>query len=87
MSKSVGLKKKRQNTIEGQSFIFNEDMKRIRKAEDVILHAEAKFGVLSRDPQGRLVPLLQVGGQSWSQPGVSFVDSFCSTGIDKKSRS
>jgi hypothetical protein len=41
------------------SFIFNEDMKKIRHAESVILAAEAKFGVFSRDPQGRLVPILQ----------------------------
>ncbi len=43
-----------------QSFVFNEDMKRIRKAEKVILNAEEQFGALSRDPHGRLVPLLQV---------------------------
>lgn len=53
-------KSKKRPTLDAQSFIFNEDMKRIRKAESVILHAEARFGVLSRDPEGRLVPILQV---------------------------
>ncbi len=53
-------KSKKRFNADAQSFIFNEDMKRIRKAEGVILHAEAKFGVLSRDPNGRLVPILQV---------------------------
>lgn len=42
------------------SYIFNEDMKKIRHAESVILGAEARFGVFSRDPQGRLVPIVQV---------------------------
>lgn len=43
-----------------QSFILNEDMRKIRMAENVILRSEAKNGIMSRDPQGRLVPLLQV---------------------------
>jgi hypothetical protein len=42
-----------------QSFVFNEDMKRIRIAESIILRAESKFGTFSRDPDGRLAPLLQ----------------------------
>lgn len=56
----LSSKNKKKSSVDPQSFIFNEDMKRIRKAEGVILHAEAKFGVLSRDPEGRLVPILQV---------------------------
>lgn len=42
-----------------QSFIFNEDMRRIRRAEAIILKAEEQFGQFSRDPDGRLVPLTQ----------------------------
>ena len=58
-SRTVGsMRRKKQ--VDGQSYIFNEDMRRIRRAEEVILRAEAKFGALSRDPSGRLVPILQV---------------------------
>lgn len=42
-----------------QSFIFNENMSKIRQAELVILAEEKKFGVLSKDPDGRLMPRLQ----------------------------
>lgn len=42
-----------------QSFIFNENMSKIRQAELVILAEERKFGVLSKDPDGRLMPRLQ----------------------------
>lgn len=40
--------------------VYNEDIKRIRAAEKIIMNSEAKFGVMSRDPFGRLVPILQV---------------------------
>jgi hypothetical protein len=46
-------------TSDLQSFIFNDDMRRIRKAESIIMRAEAQFGKYSRDPEGRLVPLDQ----------------------------
>jgi hypothetical protein len=42
-----------------QSFVFNEQMSKIRQAELVILAEERKFGVLAKDPDGRLMPLLQ----------------------------
>ncbi|RYH01484.1 hypothetical protein EON65_48340, partial [archaeon] len=42
-----------------QSFVFNEDMRRIRIAEGIIMKVEAQFGIFSRDPDGRLAPLLQ----------------------------
>lgn len=42
-----------------QSFIFNENMSKIRQAELVILAEEKKFGILSKDPDGRLMPRLQ----------------------------
>lgn len=42
-----------------QSFIFNDNMSKIRQAELVILAEERKFGVLSKDPDGRLMPRLQ----------------------------
>lgn len=48
------------------SFIFNEDMKKIRHAESVILAAEARFGVFSRDPNGRLVPIVKVKSSCFS---------------------
>jgi hypothetical protein len=60
---STEVKDKSQGTANKRdfaSFIFNEDMKKIRHAESVILASEAKFGVFSRDPQGRLVPIVQV---------------------------
>lgn len=43
-----------------QSFIVNEDMLKIRQAEAVIIKEEDKFGVQCRDPEGRIVPVLQV---------------------------
>lgn len=46
-------------TSAAQSFVFNENMAKIRQAELVILVEERKFGVLSKDPDGRLMPLLQ----------------------------
>ncbi len=42
------------------SFVLNEDMVKLRQAELVILKEEEKFGALSLDPNGRLVPKLQV---------------------------
>lgn len=42
-----------------QSFILNEDMRRIRRAESAIIRTEAHHGTFGRDPDGRLVPLLQ----------------------------
>jgi hypothetical protein len=42
------------------SFVLNSDMAKIRQAELVILREEEKFGVLSKDPDGRLMPRLQV---------------------------
>jgi hypothetical protein len=42
------------------SFILNEDMVKLRQAELVILKEEEKLGVYSLDPNGRLVPKLQV---------------------------
>lgn len=41
------------------SFIFNDDMRRVRNAEAIILKAEEQFGIFSRDPDGRLVPITQ----------------------------
>lgn len=46
-------------TTEAQSFILNEDMKRIRWAEFLIMKAEQRFGKFMRDPDGNLVPYLQ----------------------------
>lgn len=43
-----------------QSFILNEDMRKIRQAELIILKEEEKFGTLMKDPDGRLMPSLQV---------------------------
>ena len=42
------------------SFILNEDMVKLRQAELVILKEEEKLGIYSLDPNGRLVPKLQV---------------------------
>jgi len=42
-----------------KAFILNEDMAKIRQAEIVILTEEKKFGALSKDPHGRIMPLLQ----------------------------
>lgn len=42
-----------------QSFVFNEQMSKIRQAELVILAEERKFGVLAKDPEGRLMSRLQ----------------------------
>lgn len=44
---------------EAQSFILNEDMKRIRHAEALIMKAETRFGKFMRDPEGNLVPYMQ----------------------------
>lgn len=44
---------------EAQSFILNEDMKRIRRAEALIMKAETQFGKFMRDPEGNLVPYMQ----------------------------
>eukprot|EP01034_Spumella_vulgaris_P022575 gene22575-28708_t len=41
------------------SFVLNSDMAKIRQAELVILREEEKFGILSKDPDGRLMPRLQ----------------------------
>jgi hypothetical protein len=41
------------------SFVLNSDMAKIRQAELVILREEEKFGILSKDPEGRLMPRLQ----------------------------
>ena len=51
--------KSHDNNNVAQSFIFNEQMSKIRQAEMVILAEEKKFGVLSKDPEGRLMPRLQ----------------------------
>ncbi len=56
----VNKSKKPQGGRELVSFVMNEDMKKIRHAESVILSTEARFGVFSRDPNGRLVPVVQV---------------------------
>ena len=42
-----------------KSFILNEDMLKIRQAESAILKEEEKFGIHTRDPEGRLMPVLQ----------------------------
>ena len=42
-----------------KAFILNEDMAKIRQAEIVILTEEKKFGALSKDPHGRVMPILQ----------------------------
>lgn len=42
-----------------KAFILNEDMAKIRQAEIVILTEEKKFGALSKDPHGRIMPILQ----------------------------
>lgn len=47
------------STTEAQSFILNEDMKRIRRAEALIMKAEQRFGKFMRNPDGNLVPYLQ----------------------------
>ena len=44
-----------------KSFVLNEDMLKIRQAEQVILTEEDRFSVFCRDPEGRLMPELQVG--------------------------
>lgn len=49
----------RKSAQDSQSFIFNEDMRKIRRAEAIILKAEAKFGAYCKDPSGRLIPLVQ----------------------------
>ena len=41
------------------SFVFNSDMRKIRQAELIILKEEEKFGALSRDPEGKLMPTVQ----------------------------
>lgn len=46
-------------TPAAQSFILNSDMVNIRQAELVLLKEEEKFGIHSRDPSGRILPLLQ----------------------------
>eukprot|EP01032_Pedospumella_encystans_P016914 gene16914-19277_t len=59
---SVIVSSKAKSTSVGgaaQTFIFNENMSKIRQAELVILAEERKFGVLSKDPDGRLMPRLQ----------------------------
>ena len=43
-----------------KSFVLNEDMLKIRQAEQVILTEEDRFSVFCRDPEGRLMPELQV---------------------------
>lgn len=49
------------NTLqaEPQTFIFNDDMTKIRQAELVILKEEQKFGIHMRDPDGKIAPRLQ----------------------------
>lgn len=42
-----------------QSFVLNSDMRKIKQCELVILKEEEKFGRYSRDPDGRIVPLIQ----------------------------
>ena len=42
-----------------QSFVLNSDMRKIKQCELVILKEEEKFGRYSRDPEGRIVPLIQ----------------------------
>lgn len=48
------------NTDLSQSLILNSDMTKIRLAELVVLKEEEKYGKCSRDPEGRLVPRIQV---------------------------
>jgi hypothetical protein len=48
-----------QSSSLAQSFIFEEGLVRIRQAELVVLSEEKKFGMLARDPEGRLMPRLQ----------------------------
>ena len=43
-----------------KSFVLNEDMLKIRQAEQVILAEEDRFGSFCRDPEGRLMPEMQV---------------------------
>eukprot|EP01035_Chromulina_nebulosa_P032760 gene32760-43785_t len=42
-----------------KSFVLNEDMLKIRQAEQVILAEEDRFGSFCRDPEGRLMPEMQ----------------------------
>lgn len=42
-----------------ESFILNNDMKKIRQCELVLLKEEEKFGRHKRDPEGRIIPALQ----------------------------
>jgi hypothetical protein len=42
------------------SFVLNSDMSKVRQAELVVLAEERKFGVLGRDPDGHIMPRLQV---------------------------
>lgn len=58
-STKTGRKGSSVNSGAAQSFVFNENMAKIRQAELIILVEERKFGVLSKDPDGRLMPLLQ----------------------------
>jgi hypothetical protein len=41
------------------SIVLNDDLRRIRQAELVVLKEEEKFGAISRDPENRLMPILQ----------------------------
>lgn len=45
--------------LAASSFVQNGDMSKVRQAELVILVEEKKFGVLGRDPDGRIMPRLQ----------------------------
>jgi hypothetical protein len=48
---------KRDTGKEAQSLILNEDMIKIRQAELIILKEEEKFGKVTRDITGKLVPI------------------------------
>ena len=43
-----------------RSFVLNEDMRKLRQAELVILKEETKFGSFKRDPYGRITSSLHV---------------------------
>lgn len=42
------------------SYVLNEDMLKMRQCELVILKEEKKFGIYAMDPDGKVVPRIQV---------------------------